>query len=337
MADVDLQPVYLITGSDRPKVEVALHRLRRHFDDQSVDRYDASTTDGPTIVQACNAGTLFGDARLVIVDEIDGRPDDEGRLRATWKAPDVEAVVAYIAAPAPGTVLCLVGNAVKKDSPLAKACTKAGTVLTFDVNKGKATGWAAERFKAKGVRAEPGACALLAHLVGEKNLHALAEEVDKLIAWAGVDGVVDEAVVTDLVAPMAETPVFAITDAWGARNRAAALEAMEATLDRASRPRRDETARVAASLGSHLARLKQMKRAAADGERPKDAAARLKQHPYYVEKLFRQAEAFSDRELDDATILLSELDYALKGGSRLTSELEAQRALAMLAREPGRT
>ena len=125
---------------------------------------------------------------------------------------------------------------MKKDSALAKACTKAGTVLGYDVSRGKSTGWVAERFKARGVRAEPGACALLAQLVGEKNLHALAEEVDKLVAWAGTDGVVDETVVADLVAPMAETPVFAITDAWGARNRAVALEAMEATLDRASRP-----------------------------------------------------------------------------------------------------
>lgn len=271
MTEIDLQPVYLVTGSDRPKVELALHRLRRHFNDQSIDRFDASTTDGPTVVQACNAGTLFGDARLVIVDEVDGRPDDEGRLRATWKAPDLEAVIDYIASPAPGTVLCLVGTAVKKDAPLAKACVKAGTVLAFDVSRGKAAGWAAERFKAKGVRAEPGACALIAQLVGEKNLHALAQEVDKLVAWAGADGVVDETTVENLVAPMAETPVFAITDAWGARNRAAALEALEATLDRASRPRRDEAARVAASLGSHLGKLKQMKRAAAAGERPREA------------------------------------------------------------------
>lgn len=336
MAEVDLQPVYLITGSDRPKVELALHRLRRHFDDQSVDRYDASTVDGQAIVQACNAGTLFGDARLVIVEEVDGRPDDEGRLRTTWKAPDLEAVTEYIATPAPGTVLCLVGTAVKKDSPLAKACAKAGSVLSFDVSRGKAAGYAAERFKAKGVRAEPGACVLLAQLVGDKNLHALAEEVDKLVAWAGADGVIDETVVAELVAPMAETPVFAITDAWGARDRAAALEALEATLDRASRPRRDEAARVAASLGSHLGKLKQIKRAAAAGETSKEAAARMKQHPYYVDKLFRQADAFSERELDDATIQLAALDHALKGGSRLAPELEAQRALTALAREPGK-
>lgn len=336
MTDTELRAVYLLTGSDRPKVELALHRLRRHFDEQSIDRFDAATDNGQTVVQACNAGTLFGDLRLVIVDQVDGRPDDEGRLRTTWKASDIEAVVDYLASPAPGTVLCLVAAAMKKDASLVKACARVGAVLTYDVGRGKAAAWAAERFKAKGIRAEPGACALLAQLVGEKNLVALAAETDKLVAWAGTDGVVDEALVENLVAPMADAPVFAITDAWGARDRAASLEALEATLERASRPRRDESARVAASLGSHLGRLKQMKRAANAGERSREAATRLKLNSYYVDKLFRQADAFSDRELDDATIRLAGLDQALKGGSRLAPELEVQRALAALAREPGR-
>jgi DNA polymerase III delta subunit len=332
----ELQPVYLISGTDRPKVELALQRLRKHFDEQSVDRYHASTVDGETIVQSCNAGTLFGDARLVIVEEIDGRPDDDGRLRATWKAPDLEAVLAYLGSPAPGTVLCLVGTAVKKDSPLAKAAAKVGTLLFYDVTKGRAAQWVTERFKTRGVKAEPEACALLVQLVGEKNLHALAEEVDKLVAWAGADAVVEERNVAELVAPVADTPIFAITDAWGRRERGAALEAMEATLDRAARPRRDEVSRMAGALGSHLGKLRQIKLAAASGERPREAATRLKQHPFYVEKLFRQAEGFTENELDDATLTLARLDHALKGGSRLAPELEAQKALAALSREHGR-
>jgi DNA polymerase III delta subunit len=336
MSAPELQPVYLISGSDRPKVEVALQRLRKHFDDQSVDRYYASAIDGATIVQSCNAGTLFGDARLVIVEEVDGRPDDEGRLRTTWKAADIEAVVEYLSSPAPGTVLCLVGSAVKKDSPIAKACAKVGTLLSFEVSRGKAAQWVTDRFKARGVKAEPEACALLIQLVGEKNLQALAEEVDKLIAWAGADAVVEEQHVAVLVAPVADTPVFAITDAWGRRDRGAALEAMEATLDRAARPRRDEVARIAGALGSHLGKLRQIKRAAASGERPREAATRMKQHPFYVEKLFRQAEGFTEHELDDATLTVAGLDHALKGGTRLAPELVTQRALAALSREPGR-
>ena len=50
-------------------------------------------------------------------------------------------------------------------------------------------------------------------------------------------------------------------------------------------------------------------------------------HPFYGEKVYRQAEAFSDDELASATVRLAELDLALKGGSRLAPDVELQRAL----------
>ncbi len=184
----DLEPVYLISGSDRPKVELAVQRLRARFDPGATDRFLASVDDAATVVAACNAGTLFGDARLVIAEEVDGRRGDEGRLRATWKKADVEAVLDYLGSPAPGTVLCLVGEQVKADAPLAKACARSGSVLTYDVAKRGLNGWVAERFRSRSVKAEPEACALLVQLVGD-DLHALAQEIDKLATWAGGDTV----------------------------------------------------------------------------------------------------------------------------------------------------
>ena len=32
-----LKPVYLLTGSDRPKIETALARLRRHFEPEAIE------------------------------------------------------------------------------------------------------------------------------------------------------------------------------------------------------------------------------------------------------------------------------------------------------------
>ena len=49
--------------------------------------------------------------------------------------------------------------------------------------------------------------------------------------------------------------------------------------------------------------------------------------PFPVQKLFGQVRNFSSAELDDALVRLAELDHALKGGSRLTNELELERAL----------
>ncbi|HXG77460.1 MAG TPA: DNA polymerase III subunit delta [Gaiellaceae bacterium] len=326
------QPVYLVTGDDRPKVETALARLRRHFAPEAIEAVSALETSGEAAVALCNAGSLFGDARLVIVEDVDGRRDGEGRLKGGWKAADVEAVSAYLRSPAPATVLALVGQEVKKTSALWKACAKAGDVLAFSVSKKALQGWVAERFRRAGVRAEPEACAALVQIVGP-NLHALATEVDKLATWAAGEPV-GEREVELLAAPLAEEPIFALTDAWAARDTARALAVSERILERESRPRRDTAARLAGALGGHLARLRAIKRQQADGARPADAAAALRLHPFFAEKLFRQAEGFSPEELHAAVVALAGLDGALKGQSRLAPDLELQRTLVELVRRP---
>lgn len=336
----DLEPVYLIGGSDRPKVDEAIKRLRRHFDTGSVDRFDAATDDPATVIAACNAGTLFGDTRLVLVDQVDGRVGEDGRLRTTWKAAEVEAVVAYLRSPAPGTVLCLVATEVKKDAPLVKAVAKAGTVLAFDVEKKKTVGWVVERFRASGVRVDAQAAALLVSLVGETDKHALALEVDKVVTWAHSDPdiVVGEREVVELVAPWGESPPWELTDAWAEHDAARALRVVERIFHRAGTPqrRRDDAARLSASLGSHLAKLRRVNVALAAGEGSREHAERTKQSPYPVQKLYRQVEGMSPTELDDATTVLAQLDHALKGGSRLSAELELQRAVTALSAERGR-
>ena len=174
-----LKPVYLLTGSDRPKIETAARAAPpplRAGGDRARQRPGAS---GAEAVALCNAGSLFGDGRLVLVEGVDGRRNSEGRLANGWKAADVKAIEAYLASPAPDTVLALVAEELKKDAPLTKACAKAGDVLAYDVAKRKADAWVAEHFKQAGVRAEPDAVAALVQLVGE-DFHQLANEVDKL-------------------------------------------------------------------------------------------------------------------------------------------------------------
>ena len=93
MADTtELEPVYLLTGSDRPKIEVALQRLRRHFVPEAVELTTAQELSGAEVVALCNVGSLFGDARLVVVEHIDGVRGNEGRLTRGWKVADVKAV-----------------------------------------------------------------------------------------------------------------------------------------------------------------------------------------------------------------------------------------------------
>lgn len=321
MAATELKPVYLLTGSDRPKVGRALQRLRTRVGEDAVEHLDVPPATGDDAVAACNSlGFFAAEARLVIVGPVD-----------KWKAADVKAVAAYLESPAPATVLALVAAELKADSPVGKAVAKTGQVLAYSVPKRNLQGWVGEQFKAAGARAEPDACAALVQLVGE-DLHGLASEVEKLATWAGGEPI-GEREVEALVAPTAELPTYALTDAWGRRDVAAALDASETIFEREAKPRRDTAPRLAAALGGHVARVRRCQALAAERVRPRDAAATLKLHPFYAEKLFGQAANFAEDELRDALVRLAELDLALKGGSRLAPDLELQRALVDVIRE----
>ncbi len=321
MVDAALKPVYLLTGTDRPKIRRALQRLRARVGENAIEHLDAPPATGDDAIAACNSlGFFSADARLVVVESVDG-----------WKAADVKAVAAYLESSAPGTVLALVADEMKADSALAKAVAKAGQVLAYSVVKRHLTQWVAEQFKLAGARAEPEACAALVQLVGE-DLHQLANEVDKLATWAGGEPI-GEHEVEILVAAVAETPTFTLTEAWAQRDSARTLEASETIFEREGRPRRDTAPRLAGALGNHVGRVRQCKRLSVEGVRPRDAAGRLRMHPFYAEKVFAQAGNFSEDELRDAVVRLAELDLALKGKSRLQPDLELQRALVDLSRD----
>ena len=129
---------------------------------------------------ACNSLGLFATGgRLVLVTDVDGHRNKEGRLAGGWKAADVEAVTAYAKAPAPDTVLALVAEEAKKDSPLAKIAE----LLLYEARRAKLVPWVAEQFAQLDAKAQPDACRLLVELVGE-NSDELRLEVEKLVLWA---------------------------------------------------------------------------------------------------------------------------------------------------------
>jgi len=297
-----------------------VRRLRDRIGDDSTEHLTAREAGGADVVAACNALGLFvGEGRLVIVEEVE-----------RWKAADAKEVAAYLAAPAPATVLALVGEDLKQDSALVKLAAKAGQVLAYDVPKRKLPEWVAEQFSRAGARAEPDACRALVEIVGE-DLDELATEVEKLATWAQ-DETVTMRDVEQMAAGRVETSMFSLTDAWGRRDVGAVLRAAEEIMERSHRPRSAELMRIIASLVNHVGRVRRCRILAEEGVRARDAAGRLKMHPFAAEKAFAQAQNFSAEELGDAVVRLAELDAAAKGGSRLPADVELERALVDVTR-----
>ena len=312
MAD-DLERLYLLTGSDRPKIERALRRLRDRFEAEAVELLAAHETTGADAAAACNAMGLFGGERLVVVEGVE-----------RWKAADAKPIAAYLADPAPATVLALVGDELKAGSALAKACAKAGDVRVWNVQKRKLPDWVGEQFARLGASADRDACEALVELVGE-GLDELSSEVEKVATWAGGEPIAARDVEL-LAVPGREVAPWALSDAWGARDVAGVLTACESELER------KEPFVLAARLASHVGLIRAAGRLAHDGLGSREVARRLDVHEFRARKALAQTENYSPDELDGALVRLAELDAALKGASRLSGELELVRALVEITR-----
>jgi DNA polymerase-3 subunit delta len=323
-AVAELAAVYLITGTDRPKVTRALRRLRDRVGEDATEHLSALEATAEDVEAACNAMGLFAvERRLVVVEQVD-----------RWKAAEVKRLEEYLKRPAPTTVLALTGEEVKRDSALAKAVTKAGEVLVYDLpkrgRKADLPRWVEAQLGERGVKIDADAARAVVELVGE-NSDELATEVDKLATWAAGERITEREV-GELVPARAETPPFDLTDSWGARDVAGAVSASERLVERSGDAPRDVLLRVTGLLVAHVRRVRECRDLSAQGVPPAAAAERLKRNRFYIQKLYEQSGNFTQEELDDAVVRLAELDAALKGGSTLPGELEFTRALIDITR-----
>jgi DNA polymerase III subunit delta len=317
MSAEPLQPVYLLTGSDRPKHVRALARLRARFGAESVELLAADSASGADAVAACNALGLFageGGGRLIVVHGVE-----------RWRKADAEAVEAYLVQPVAGAVLALVAEEALRSPALPALCKKHGQVLTFDVPKpSNLHAWVRAEFERLGGKADGEASRALVELVGE-DVVALASEVEKIVAWAAGEPITRREV-EQLAAPGREAAAWAVTDAWGARDVGAVLAACELALER------KEPFVLAVGLAGHVGRVRAAQALADEGLRTREIAGRLKMKEFPARKALQHAERYSRDELDSALLRLAELDAALKGASRLSAELELERALVDITR-----
>ena len=169
-------------------------------------------------------------------------------------------------------------------------------------------------------------------IVGDDVL-VLASEIEKIATWAG-DRPVGVGEIESLAVPAREVEAWAVTDAWGARDLPAALAACEASLEQR------EPFSIAVALASHVGRVRTAQVLAEEGFGAREVAKRLGlRSEYPARKALSHSENYSREELDSAIVRLAELDAAIKGASRLASELELELAITDVtrARQPATT
>jgi DNA polymerase-3 subunit delta len=313
MAEGDLEPLYLICGSDRGKVLRAASRLRTRVlaEGGGEELFDAAETDGRTVAQACEQLALFATTRLVLVQGVEA-----------WRAEDVQELQGYAAAPAPGTVLALVaGPGLRKDHRI-RSLAGGSQLLAFDLPDERALpGHLRREARRLGADIDDDA---LRHLIALRGTNAVAleSELDKLATYAAGE-TVDTAIVDLLAVRGDDVSPFALADAVSARDRPAVFRALERAFDAGEKPHA-----LLPQIARHVDLLRRARRAADRGLDHRAFAREAGIHEFRARKLFDAGGRWPERDAARAVVLLAVADHAMKGGERIDPELALERALS---------
>lgn len=312
-------PVYLLVGSDRPKVLRALQRLRRRAvlesgSDLNVSTFEVESATSAEVLRAlldatATPGLALG-ARVLIVTNAH-----------LFRAAQRKELVAYVHDPTPETCLVIEAEKLAKDDALYKAVLKAGRVLQYDLPKRhKMTDWVRGRAEAVGLPLGTPVARHLLDVCGDEPSHAarLEREIEKLAAYCrGAEATADD--VDAVCVPDDEVRIFDLMDAVGHRDRKCAFRLLETVF--ASGDPRDDANAVLAGLRRHVRLLDA---AAQLGETDQTTAAKqLGVHPYTALKLLDQRRAYDRRRLGRAYRALAMAETGMRGRAPATLETAA--------------
>ena len=315
MAD-ELKPAYLIAGSDRPKVDRAVARLRGRFDADAVELHDAAETHrrgrGRRLQRA---RALPRATRLVVVEGVEA-----------WKAPDAKAV-----ADVPeGARARDDARARRRRAEEGLAAREGGrgrraSCCSGTSHEGGRRAGSPSSSSCTATKAEPEACRALASSSATTSTSSRARSTSSRPGRAGDE--VTAADVEALVAPRAGSPPSPSPTPGARATSAACSRAAERMLDRTGDPRSRTIPRLVGILTSHVAGpAPPAPRGGGHVAAGRRGAARHAIRSRRRSSTRRRGTS-APSELDAALIRLAELDHALKGGSRLAGELELERAL----------
>ncbi len=316
----DLEPAYLICGTDQPKVRRGVARLRqRVFDetasDLNISLFDARSNTVAGVLQAADTATFTLGTRLLLVSAADA-----------WKAADRDRVADYLADPVPGVCIALAGENFRKTERLTKLLEKGGQVLRYDLPKrSEVAGWLREHARARGARLGAPEARRLVALVGADHPDLLESELAKLAAYT-LGRPITEHDIDAVCSPTLDARIYELTDAVGKRDAAAAFRVLEGLFAGGGK-RADEVARSTLfSLVRYIGQLSTVMDL--PHEMPAaEVAATLGIKPYTAQKLLEQRDRFERRTLERALVALADAQAAMVGGAELDAEFSLELAL----------
>jgi DNA polymerase-3 subunit delta len=319
----EMQPLYLIAGTDGAKIDATRARLRaraeREGGSASLEVFEPGEgrgmPDQEALLAAIPAMSLMGTRRYLLADGIE-----------RWRDKQLEPVLGALGELPPDLTLVLICRD-KAPAKLAKAVKAAGgEIHEFEAPKAREMPRVlvgeAQRL---GFRLDPAAARMLVERMGANPLR-LRNELERLALWAGEGGEVSAADLQEMVADTSEAAVWSLSDALIEGDAAAALRIGERLIGQGEN--------VSGLIYGLASRLRSACAAAAqleEGIAPKQVESSLKMHPYAAKQLVRRLQGTELASLRMATETLADLELWCRGGADYGDELALTIALRRAA------
>ncbi|MNW33742.1 DNA polymerase III subunit delta [compost metagenome] len=308
-----VSPLYLCYGTEKYQIQEFVKLLQ----DQLVDRdqrdfavatYDLTETPVEVVVEEAETLPFLVPRKLIIVRDsslfMAGK--EGGKLEHK-----IDALASYLNNPADHSVLLFLVNGEKLDErkKIVKAMKAAGTVLSFmPLGQNELVEWVMRGVEKRGCRMDREAAETLIAANGVQ-MTSLAVEVDKLCLYAGEGGLIDSAVVEQLVARSTEQNVFVMVEHIAGLKLDKALSIFYELLKQ-----REEPIKIAALIARQFRIMLQVKDLARQSYSQQQIASQLGLHPYAVKVAGEQARKFEAAQLKAILNDLAQLDYKMKTG-----------------------
>jgi DNA polymerase-3 subunit delta len=319
----EMQPLYLIAGSDGAKIDATRSRLRsraeREGGSAALEVFEPGEgrgmPDHEALLAAIPAMSLMNSRRYLLADGIE-----------RWRDKQLAPVIESLQELPPDLTLVL----ICRDKPPAKLVkavrSAAGEVHEFEAPKAREMPRVlvgeAQRL---GFRLDSAAARMLVERMGANPVR-LRNELERLALWAGEGGEVDAAALTEMISDTSEAAVWSLSDALIEGDAAAAMRIGERLIGQGEN--------VTGLIYGLASRLRGACAAAAQLEEGIPAGkveSSLKMHPYAAKQLVRRLQGVDLASLRLATETLADLELWCRGGADYGDELAFTLALRRAA------
>lgn len=315
----EMNPLYLIAGSDEAKIDATRARLRARAESDggtaALEVFDPSegrgAPDHEALLAAIPAMTLTQSRRYLLADGVE-----------RWRDKQAEAVAAAIAELPPDLTVVLIARG-KAPAKLLRAVKAAkGEVHDFQAPKARdLPRTLVAEARRLGFELDQAAARLLVDRMGASP-RRLQHEFERLALWAGPQGKVSHADLEAMIADTSEAVVWALSDALLERDAAKALRIGERLIAQGEN--------VTGLIYGLASRLRKACAAAAQLEAGVPAGqveSGLGMHPYAAKQLVGRLRHTSSEDLHEATGALADLEVWCRGGADYGDELALTLAL----------